>query len=447
MRDDGTTRLRDAAALAADHERAASRLMLAFAATGLLFMLFPGTLLGVLNLVSISAGRAAGAVSPEWIQAHGHAQIFGWIGTFIIGIGYRALPTSLKRKYFGVDEGWLSLALWASGALLRWAVGAGAAGWRVLLPLSALLELAGFALFLRASAGHRPSGGGRPGPWAGVVIGGTAGFLLALVAQTALAFRAALSGDTPAFPAESNDRFLMLSIWGFVVPFVWGFTARWVSTMVGLGAARGRHLLAAYLASAAGVACALGGWHQLAAWTLVVAAVWVVYALRVFERATGRPRIHGVHPSFALFVRAAYVWLLVGTGLGLWAATAATEAGGIHGASRHALTVGFLTTMVFSVAPRILPTFTLRVRLFSPRLMALALVTLTTGCALRVVAEILAYQGYAAAAWAWLPVSAVIELAAVAVFAANMAATFLFVPAITRRRYPSRSSTIETVSS
>jgi hypothetical protein len=255
--------------------------------------------------------------------------------------------------------------------------------------------------------------------------------------QVGLAFRTAVWGDTPAFPAEANARFLALAIWGFVVPFVWGFTARWVLTMLGLGWPRGRHLLGAYLVSVAGVAFTLAGRDLLAAGALAAATAWAVYALRVFERATGRPRIHGIHPSFTLFVRAAYVWLLVAAGLGLWAAAAGPATAGVTGASRHALTVGCLTTMVFSVAPRILPTFTLRTRLFSPRLMALALVTLTAGCAMRVVAEILAYQGYAAGAWTWLPVSAAIELSAVAVFATNMAATFLFIPRVTRR--PSRA--------
>src|SRR5262249_44216283 len=147
-----------AAARASANERAASRILLAFAATGIFFMLVPGTLLGVWNLISISAERGAAAVSTAWIQAHGHAQLFGWIGTFIIGIGYRSLPTSRKRSILGVDEGWWSLGLWASGALLRWGVGMDPVGWRVLLPLSAVLELAGLALFVRASSGHRPEG-------------------------------------------------------------------------------------------------------------------------------------------------------------------------------------------------------------------------------------------------------------------------------------------------
>jgi len=44
--------------------------MMAYAITGLFFMLLPGTFLGVWNLISISGGHAA-TVSTAWIQAHG----------------------------------------------------------------------------------------------------------------------------------------------------------------------------------------------------------------------------------------------------------------------------------------------------------------------------------------------------------------------------------------
>ena len=50
-----------------------SRLLIFFISGGLLFMLLPGTFLGVWNLISISGRRAADSISPAWIQAHGHA--------------------------------------------------------------------------------------------------------------------------------------------------------------------------------------------------------------------------------------------------------------------------------------------------------------------------------------------------------------------------------------
>ena len=68
--------------------------------------------------------------------------------------------------------------------------------------------------------------------------------------------------------------------------------------------------------------------------------------------------------------------------------------------------------------------------LWSARLMLVMLVLLMTGCTLRVASEILAYQDYAKWAWNILPVSAFIELAAVALFAINLIATFARPPVV-----------------
>jgi hypothetical protein len=66
--------------------------------------------------------------------------------------------------------------------------------------------------------------------------------------------------------------------------------------------------------------------------------------------------------------------------------------------------------------------------LWSPKLMFAGLFLLTIGCTLRVSCEVLAYQGYAAWAWSVLPVSALIELAGLTVFATNILGTFLLQP-------------------
>jgi hypothetical protein len=88
------------------------------------------------------------------------------------------------------------------------------------------------------------------------------------------------------------------------------------------------------------------------------------------------------------------------------------------------LTVGFLAMTVFSIGPRVLPAFSGMRILFSPRLMFWSLALLSAGCTLRVVAQFLAYQGMAGSAWAWLPVSAITEMTAVTLFAANLLITF-----------------------
>jgi uncharacterized protein involved in response to NO len=72
----------------------------------------------------------------------------------------------------------------------------------------------------------------------------------------------------------------------------------------------------------------------------------------------------------------------------------------------------------------VLPAFSGMKLLFSTKLMFAALSLLTIGCALRVSSEILAYQEFLHSAWSWLPVSAITEMTAVTLFAANLILTF-----------------------
>jgi uncharacterized protein involved in response to NO len=213
------------------------------------------------------------------------------------------------------------------------------------------------------------------------------------------------------------------------VPFVWGFSARWLPVFLGLRLVRGKRLLTAVGLNTAGVVCALAGWALFASTLLLAGSFVAIAALRLFEPPQHAPKIKGVHSSFPLFVRLAYVWLVIAASLGIWAASL-RDAQGAWGASRHALTVGFLAMMVFCVGQRILPAFSGMRLLFSPRLMFAALALLTLGCTLRVSCEALAYQGFAHWAWSLLPVSAVIELSAVTAFAVNLAATFIRKPKV-----------------
>ncbi len=156
---------------------------------------------------------------------------------------------------------------------------------------------------------------------------------------------------------------------------------------------------------------------------LLFGAVTALHGIRIFATPERPAKVRGVHPSFPLFVRSAYVWLLIAGGLGVWAADSA-DAAGLWGASRHALTVGFFAMMVFGIGQRILPAFSGMRHLFSTKLMFASMLLLTLGCALRVSSEALAYQGMVRSAWSWLPVSAVTELTAVTLFAANLWITF-----------------------
>src|SRR5215469_8670553 len=86
----------------------------------------------------------ASGISTAWIQAHGHAQIFGWIGTFILGIGFYSIPKMIAGRKQQAVRGWVAWGLWTAGVALRWVCGFYHLYWRTLLPLSAALEFGGF---------------------------------------------------------------------------------------------------------------------------------------------------------------------------------------------------------------------------------------------------------------------------------------------------------------
>ena len=410
-------------------EASLSRLLMLYITTGLTFMLLPGTFLGVWNLLAISSHHAANSVSAGWIQAHGHAQIFGWIGTFILGIGFYSIPKLRRMNPFALRAAWVCWALWTSGVSLRWLTGVYRWQWRVALPVSAALEIIAFVIFFHSVSGHRTQDSRKQKleEWVLVVIVGAVGLLLTLLVNLGASLFLAYRGSSPDLPTQFDHRFLVLETWGFLVPFVWGFSAKWLPVFLGLRPVRGRVLLLAVALNSAGVLAAMTGWMRSAVFLLLGGIIVAVVALRFLERPQQSAKVKGVHSSFPIFVRLAYAWAVVAAALGIRAALV-EDSLGIWGASRHALTVGFLATMVFSVGQRILPAFSGMRLLFSTKLMFLSLLLLGAGCLLRVSSEILAYQHFAGWAWSGLPASAVMELTAVTLLAVNLLCTFMSRP-------------------
>jgi len=402
-------------------ERRSTSMLRAYVIAGLTFMLLPGTFLGVWNLISISSQHGLRSLSAAWIQAHGHAQIFGWIGSFILGIGFYSLPAAKKA---GTGVARLTFALWIAGVALRWMTNIYAWHWRLLLPASALLEIGAFLLFYRALRGHKPApqlpgaGAAKPG-WIVAVLFGTLGFGAALILNAVVAFAIAIEGQSPAFPHVFEQRYLSIVTWAFIVPTIWGFSARWVAVFIGTPRADDVKLKLALAVVAAATLLAAAGQTVIATSLFAIGAGMGTFALNIFHPAVNDPKVKGVDRRFPLFVRIAYIWMLMAALMAV-AAAIWDKNGGIWGASRHALTVGFFATMVFSIGQRVLPHFAGVQRLFSTRMMLANLALLNAGCAIRVIAEVLAYEEITNATWRFLPVSAFAEMAAVALFAANI---------------------------
>lgn len=420
---------------AADSERIAiekqsQRLVTTFIASGMIFMLLPGTFLGVWNLIGISRQHTLESLSSAWLQAHGQAQLYGWVGSFILGVGFYSLTKMQSTATFPTRAGWTSWTLWTLGISLRWIAGVTSWYWKILMPLSGFFELAAFVLFYRSVRRHRPTRNGEQArePWMILVLGGSIAFLLALTANFAAVVFISILGDSPALPHVFDQQLIMLMVWGVLVPTIWGFNARWLPIFGGFKKPDANHLLGAYGLSIAGLALVFLQWWTASAALLLLVALLAVEALHVWEAGVQPAKLQGVHPSFPSFLRIPYIWLVVSCVLNM-VAVRFDQAGGIWGASRHAITVGFIAGMVFVIGQRLLPAFCGMHTLWSPKLMLWSLLLLHLGCILRVVLEPLAYENLSQSAWKLLPFSAIVELTAVSLFASNIFATLMQPPA------------------
>jgi len=409
-------------------ERQKSLMLRAWILSGLFFMALPGTLLGFSNLMAIATHHGLGALPPAWIQGHGHAQVFGWIGSFILGIGFYSQP-SHGRSVIRIPLA--CFVFWTSGVAMRWIANIYGWHWRVLFPISAGFELIAVLLFLAAASQHKlpsPTQDNQAKPrmelWMISVLLGAAGLTAVVIFNFVECVRLALGGTLLAFPHALDQKYLVLLAWGFLVPVVWGFSARWLPTFLAIAKPHPRLFREALILDVAGVLCGVAGWTKVATVLLALSGVVIGLSLHLTQHPHGPAKVHGIHPSFPIFIRLAYAWLIVAGSMGIWAAFSDVH-GGIWGASRHALTVGFAATMVFAIGPRILPHLAGIQSLFSKRLMFLSLFLLQIGCTLRVCSEPLAYEGIVSFAWKTLPISGMLELSGVLVFAANLLLTFL----------------------
>ncbi|HEV8200706.1 MAG TPA: DUF542 domain-containing protein [Candidatus Polarisedimenticolia bacterium] len=414
-------------------ELARENLYRRFLKTAILFTLTGGTALGAWALTVMALRERLGGVDRGVIQVHGHWQLFGWVGLFVVGVAYHILPRLTGVPLPSPRAAAWSYGLLASGIVLRFAqaIDPGVAR-SLLLPLSAALEIGGVALFVWTVAkilGATP----RPRPaWQRYGAHGTGWLVAASLLNAAHAFDLLGSGRFEIAP-WLNVPYLTVFLVGFVTFWIFGVSLRTLPVFMGL---RDRPRLAAglvmplsaavaTLAIAEGLFLRDGTEAARLAFGIGSAAVGLLLALFVFALGVLAPSTAppepGVDRGSEKFIRLAYAWLLVSGGMLLVFSRAILSGAGLDhalvGAYRHALTVGFITTLMAGMALRIVPIFR-GVPLFSPRLRDWTFWLLAVGNTIRVV-----FQALSATNPAWLRVAGVsgmLELAALILFAVNL---------------------------
>lgn len=195
---------------------------------------------GALLVAALSLGVIPGAWYAPTVQAHGHAQLFGWLGLFILGMALYFLPRLRGEKLVGVKRAPWAFGLLILGIALRTLSQPALGFWtssdnvrsllRVLFATSALLELAGIALIasmlIATLRGAKPLTSQAPAypviPFVSLAVSSLA---LTFVFNLLGVFNAVLDGHT-TLAARYDQLIVQLWLYGVAIPMAIVFSIR-----------------------------------------------------------------------------------------------------------------------------------------------------------------------------------------------------------------------------
>ncbi|HEU4837490.1 MAG TPA: NnrS family protein [Pyrinomonadaceae bacterium] len=90
-----------------------------FFVAGIATVLTLGCVWGAINLLTIGLKESFSAVSYSWVLAHGHAMVFGFVGFFIMGFAYQAVPGFKHAALWQPRLALSSLPLMIAGIVLQ----------------------------------------------------------------------------------------------------------------------------------------------------------------------------------------------------------------------------------------------------------------------------------------------------------------------------------------
>ncbi len=404
-----------------------------FWTAGILLVLTAGATWGAWLLWRIGVIGSFTEIPVFDVNAHGHAQVFGWVGLFIMGFAYQAFPRmwhadlAAARLAFGV------FVLMLVGLVVSTTTMALADHWRGAAPAAmfgGVLELVAVVVFAGQIVTTFRRSGKAVEPYVGFVFAALGWFVLMAVASlwhTWSTMTASTRDELVWYVATYQGPLRDLQIHGLALFMILGVSGRMLSPLFGVPVSSPRRawiglglLSAALLAEmslfivyrftgkhgwAAGV---WGAWVMLAVGVVVVAWPWRLWR--------PMPEVDGRADRSGKFVRAAYGWLALSLVLLLllpahqWISGIAFSHA-YYGAIRHAITVGFVSLMIMAIAAKVVPTL----NGVDPRTLSALwgpFVLMNLGCALRVVMQTL--TDFVPGVFAWIGVSGVLEVSGLA---------------------------------
>ena len=416
-----------------------------FFKAGIITTLTAGAAWGALLLIKIGFKSSFTAISIFDVNAHGHAQIFGWVGLFVMGFAYQAFPRFRHTTLWNPPLAVFGFYLMIIGLVVR--VFSEPLHQAILFfwlgVLGGAMELGAILLFvfviLRTIQQSQ-----KPLLAYDYYIGAALFWFVVQAAldlfhlyQTTIApNREALLTQVATWQAPLRD----IQIHGFAMTMILGVSQRFFPGMLGFPEISKRRSLASLIAIFLGVAGETAffivfrktGQHLYAGvmygFMLIMVAGVVGLTSVWWTSLWGKPdtvlpemQEDRADRSFK-FIRTAYGWLYVSLALLLFVPfynvlTRQPFSHAYYGATRHAITVGFISLMIMGVAAKVVPVLN---GVDSKNLSKLWLpfILVNTGCTLRVGVQIL--TDLIPGAFVVIGLSGVLEVAGIGIWAGGI---------------------------
>ncbi len=413
-----------------------------FVKAAIVFALTTGCLYGAGALAYMAFHGSLGGIPRAMLEAHGHTQVYGWVGLFIMGVSYFALPRfwnvtlhkallaqmSFFPMLIGISLVFLSRHLLLIGDYLPF---------RAMSILGSLVETAAIILFIYILAKtYRSAQGRRFEVYEGYFFSGYAWFLLqALMFVGTMAYLTMTGGNT--IPRLVEQPILHLQIMGFACMVILGILTKTLPVFLGIREPNRTVNLWAFFLLNISILLRITSlplkelyplnplFNQtflLAGCVEGLAVLMFFYNLRLHrigELESGAPR-----KEFRKFIKAALAWfLLAEAGLltfNLYQFTTGQEVSyAMFGAYRHAIFVGFISMMIVGCASKMIP-MSLGTQLYSYRALFWTFVFLNLGSILRVVCQPLAVDYHMNALFLPMGLSGLLEYTALCLFGYNV---------------------------
>ncbi len=383
-----------------------------FVKTSIIVVLSTGCLYGASLLAYMALRNSMSSVAWILSETHGDTQVYGWVGLFIMGISYFALPKFWNSMLYSPPLAYKSFFLMVFGILLSFvfktvAYYTGFYFLKIPALIGNILQVASIAIFMYVVCRtYFSSGKEKYEVYEGFILSSYLWFIFQAIAFVALYFHFAMVGNT-GIPEVFRNPIRHIQIMGFACMVIIGIFTKTLPIFLGIQEPNKK--ISTYVLYILNISIALrtvsGFYYEytnnlhgffsaifLISGILESIGVFLfIYNLNLFDtRKTVKSNVN-LPTGFRKYIRAALVWLFISESALLSFTVYETISGeqvphSLFGAYRHAIFIGFISMMILGCASKMIP-LSKGVKLCSVRLLNAAFVLINIGCAFRVFAQ------------------------------------------------------------